>query len=190
MEKKSLGRGIEDISDIFISARKDKKTPGGFSSKKLRDATCESCASVIRNSHKPAKCKIFTIEYKNYGVRYMETLSPSSANYCEFFEPILQKNEPPDTVKEPSPVNPEIECRIEESVSVRRNIAYPPSPNAHQNILNSLSKHLEENYSIKRIDLRKTDEILRPGKVKYIDEDVTICIEDHPVSSRLSQKGE
>jgi hypothetical protein len=192
MEKKSLGRGLEDISDIFLSARKDKKTPGGFSSKKLRDATCESCVSVIRNSHEPPKCNIFTLEHKKFGVRYMETLSPSSANYCEFFEPVPQKNknpDTPDTREEPSPGNAQIECRIEESVTVRRNIAYPPSPDAQRNILNSLSKHLEENYSIKSIDLRKTDEISRPGKIKYIVEEVTICIEDLPVDSRLSKEG-
>jgi hypothetical protein len=118
----------------------------------------------------------------------MDTLSPSSANYCEFFEPIPQKNESTGTVKEPSPGNDEIACQIEESTAIRRIITYPPSPNAHQNILNSLSKHLEENYSIKSVDLRKTDEILRPGKIKHIDEDVTICIEDHPVESRLSRE--
>ncbi|MGA7143088.1 MAG: hypothetical protein WBY47_01180 [Desulfobacterales bacterium] len=188
MERKRLGRGIEDISNIFISARKDNKTPGGFSSKKLRDATCESCVSVIHGFQEAPKCKIFTLENKKYGVRYMERISPSSADYCEFFEPISPKNENPDTVKEPSPDNAKIECRIEESVAVRRIISFPPLPNVQQNILNSLSKHLEENYSITSIDLRKTDEILRPGKIKYIDEEVTICIEDHPVASRLSQE--
>jgi hypothetical protein len=188
MERKSLGRGLEDISNIFISAPKDKKTPGGFSLKKLRDASCESCASVIRNSHKAHACKIFTLEYKKYGVRYMEALSPTSANYCEFFEPTPQKNDPPQTVKEPATDNTEIGCRIEESITVRRNITYPPSPDAQQNILNLLSKYLEENYSIKSVDLKKTDEILRPGKLKYIDEEVTICIED-PAKCRMLPEG-
>jgi hypothetical protein len=186
MERKSLGRGIEDISDIFISARKDKKTSGGFSSKKLRDATCESCTNIIRHPQKTPECKIFTLENKTYGVRYMETLSPSSANYCEFFEPILADNNYPGSIKEPPPNNTEIECRIEEFVAVRKNITYAPSPNAQQHIFNSLSRYLEENYTIKSIELRKTHEILRPGKIKYIDEDVTICIEDRPDESRLS----
>jgi hypothetical protein len=189
MERKRLGRGIEDISNIFISARKDHETPAGFSSKKLRDATCESCVSVIRGFQEAPKCKIFTLENKKYGVRYMERISPSSADYCEFFEPISPKNENADTVKkDPSPDNAKIECQIEESVAVRRIISFPPLPNAQQNILNSLSKHLEENYSITKIDLRKTDEILRPGKIKYIDEEVTICIEEHPVEPPLQQK--
>jgi hypothetical protein len=117
MERKSLGRGIEDISNVYMSDRKDNKTPGGFSSKKYR-------------------------------------------------------------VKEPLPDNAKIECRIEESVAVRRTIAYPSLPNAQQNILKALSRHLDENFSITSIDLRKTDEILRPGKMKSINEAVTICIED------------
>lgn len=189
MGRKSLGKGIEEISNIFISAQKDKRTQSGFSSKKLRDATCESCVKVIRNSHQPAKCKIFTLENKKYGVRYMETLSSSSANYCEFFEAIPVKNEESDTLKESSPANDDIECRIEESATIRRVITYSPLPNVHQNILNSLSKHLEDNYRITRIHLIKTDEILRPGKIKHIFEEVTICIEDHPVESRLQREG-
>jgi hypothetical protein len=188
MERKSLGRGIEDISHIFLSDRKDKMNSGGFSSKKLRDATCESCASIIRNSNQPAKCKIFTLENKKHGVRYMETLSPSSANYCEFFEPTPQQNKNPGAVKKSPPVNGNVGCRIEETITVRRKITYTASPDAQQNILNSLSNHLEDNYSIKSIDLRKTDEVLRAGKIKYIDEEVTICIEDHPDGSRLSQE--
>ena len=188
MERKRLGRGIEDISNIFISARKDNKTPGGFSSKKLRDATCESCISMINGFQDGPKCKIFTLENKKYGVRYMERISPSSADYCEFFEPISPKNENTDTVKKLSPDSAEIECRIEESVAVRRIISFPQLPNAQQNILNSISKHLEENYSIISINLKKTDEVSRPGKTKYVNEEVTICIEDHPAASRLPQK--
>ena len=189
MEKKSLGRGIEDISHIYLSVRKDNKNSGGFSSKKLRDATCESCTRVILNARQPARCKIFTLENKKYGVRYMETLSPSSANYCEFFKPIPQTSEDSDAAVEISPVNDNVECRIEETVTIRRNITYPASPDAPQKILNSLHKHLEENYIIKSVDLKKTDKILRPGRIKSIDEEVTICIEDHPAESRLPQEG-
>lgn len=111
MEKKSLGRGLDDISDIFLSTRKDKQEDknklGGFSS----DSD-----------------------------------------------------------------NTEIKCEIEEDVIVRRNIAYPNTPYAQQDILKSLSKHLEENYSVKRIELRKTDRISQPGIKKSIEERITIYI--------------
>ena len=189
MEKKILGKGVEGISHIYLSARKDEKNTGGFSSKKLRDATCESCTRVILNARQPAKCKIFTLENNKYGVRYLETVSPSSANYCEFFKPIPQTSEDSDAAVEISPANHNVECRIEETVTVRRNITYPASPDAPQDILNSLYKHIEENYIIKSVDLRKTDKILRPGKIKSIHEEVTICIEGHPAGSRLPQQG-
>ena len=120
----------------------------------------------------------------------METVSPSSANYCEFFEPIQTQNKVSPAVERISPVSDRVECQIEENITVQRNITYTASPDAQQNILNSLSKHLDENFSIKSIDLRKSDKISQPGKIKYIEEDITICIEDHPPESRLSRDKE
>jgi len=61
-------------------------------------------------------------------------------------------------------------------VIVRKNIAYPNTPYAQQDILNSLSRHLEENYSVKRIELSKTDGISQPGMKKNIEERITIYI--------------
>ena len=115
MEKKSLGRGLDDISNMFLSPRKDEK------------------------------------------------ISEANANH-EFVE------------NKTSSDNTEPLCEIEENVSVRRNIAYPDTSNSQQDILKSFSRHLEENYRIKRIELRKTDRISRPGMKKYIDETITIFI--------------
>jgi len=78
--------------------------------------------------------------------------------------------QPPRIPPKPPP------CDIEEHVSIRRNIAYPDTSNSQQDILKSFSKHLEENYRIKRIELRKTDRISRPGMKKYIEENITIFI--------------
>ncbi len=177
MEKKSLGRGLDDISNIFLTTRKDKKKLGGFSSEKLRDETCESCSRIIRDSNKAPKCKIFTFENKKYGVRYMDTVSLTSGSYCEYFEPVLQEHaDNRFAVKGTSSDNTEIKCEIEENVIVRRDIAYPNTTNAQREILKSLSKHLEENYSVERIELRKTDRVSQPGMKKFIEERVTIYI--------------
>ena len=70
----------------------------------------------------------------------------------------------------------EDQCKVEENVIVRRNIAYPNTLYAQQDILKSLSKHLEENYRVKRIELKKTDRTSRPGIEKCIEERVTIFI--------------
>jgi len=177
MAKKSLGRGFDDISDIFLSTRKDKEMRNGFSSKKLRDATCEFCGHIINDSNNASKCKIFTMQNKKYGVRYMDTISLASGSYCEYFEQVSQENADNSFVaRETSSNNTEINCDIEESVTVRRSIAYPNTPKAQQDILKSLSKHLEENYSVKSIELKKTDRISRPGIEKCTEERVTIFI--------------
>jgi hypothetical protein len=116
MERKSLGRGLDDISNMCLSPRKDNK--------------------ILE-------------ENADRGVVGNKTFSDNT--------------EPP--------------CEIEENVSVRRNIAYPNTSNSQQNILKSFSRHLEENYSIKRIELRKTDRMSRPGMKKCIQENITIFIQ-------------
>ena len=176
MEKKSLGRGLDDIADIFLSDRKDKELRNGFSSKKLRDATCESCTNIINDSNNALKCKIFTLQNKSYGVRFLDTVSLTSGSYCKYFK---QKNSDKGIlVKETSSGNTKINCDIRESVTVRRSIEYPNTPEAQQEILKSLSKHLEDNYSVKRIELRKTDTMSQPGMNKITEKSVTIFIDE------------
>jgi hypothetical protein len=107
----------------------------------------------------------------------MDAVSLTSGSYCEYFEPVLQENaDNRFAVKGTSSDNTEIKCEIEENVIVRRNIAYPNTTNAQQEILKTLSKHLEKNYSVTSIELRKTDEITRPGMKKSIEERITIFV--------------
>ena len=177
MEKKSLGRGLDEISDIFLSTRKDKKLRNGFSSKKLRDSSCEFCNNIIGDPNKVSRCKIFTLNNEKYGVRYMDTISPTSGNYCNYFDPVFQEKANSNFVaEETSSDSSELNCDIEEHVTVRRNITYPDTTKAQQEILKSFSKHLEENYSIKSIELIKTDRISQPGIKKCTEEIVTIFI--------------
>ena len=116
MEKKRLGRGFDEISNLFLTPRKDKQIPE---------------------------------ENAGHGV--------------------VGNTTSPDTTEDPP-------CDIEEHVSVRRNIAYPDTPNSKQDILKSFSRHLEDNYRIKRIELRKTDHMSRPGMKKCRQENITIFI--------------
>ena len=177
MRKKSLGRGLDEISDIFLSTRKDNKVRNGFSSKKLRDTGCEFCNNLIGDPNKVSRCKIFTHNNEKYGVRYMDTISLTSGSYCEYFEPVFQeKANESFEAEETSSDNTNINCDIEEVVTVCRNITYPDTVKAQQDILKSFSKHLEENYSIKRIELIKTDRISQPGISKCTKEIVTIFI--------------
>lgn len=177
MEKKRLGRGLDDISDIFLSTRKDKPKFDGFSSEKLRNATCESCARIIRDSNKAPRCKIFTFENKKYGVPYLDSISLTNGGYCKYFESVVKRNSDSRfALKGTSSDTVEINCEVEENVIVRKNIAFPNTPYAQQDLLQSLSTHLEENYSVKRIELIKTDRIFQPGMKKNIEERITIYI--------------
>jgi hypothetical protein len=177
MGKKSLGRGLNDISDIFLSTRKDKNMLNGFSSKKLRDATCECCTNIVRDANNASRCKIFTLNNEKYGVRYMDTISLRSGSYCKYFEPVFrEKADNSFVANKTSADHTNIKCDIEENVIVRKNITYPDTPRAQQDIIKSLFGHLEKNYSVKSIELGKTDKISQPGIQKCTTEIVTIFI--------------
>lgn len=100
MEKKSLGRGLEDISNVFLS---NSKKAG--------------------NSHRA-----------------------------------------------------EDQCEVEETVTVRKRLAFQDDGDVHQNIIRALSKHLEEGYSIRRVDLKKKEDISKPGSRVRREEEVIIFI--------------
>ena len=107
----------------------------------------------------------------------MDTISLTSGSYCKYFEPVFKENaDSRFGVMGTTDNTAEINCEIEENVIVRKNIAYPNTPYAQQDILNSLSRHLEENFSVKRIELTKTDRISQPGMKKSIEERITIYI--------------
>ena len=107
----------------------------------------------------------------------MDTISLTSGSYCKYFEPVFKENADSRFGVKVTPKNTaEINCEIEENVIVRKNIAYPNTPYAQQDILNSLSRHLEENYSVKRIELTKTDWISQPRMNQSIEERITIYI--------------
>jgi hypothetical protein len=184
MSKDSLGRRLEEISDAFLSKQNNKKKLSGFSSIKLRYETCDACSRIIKDSDECPKCIIFTLENEKHDVHHMETISPICANYCEYFRPAIHKNSTHDFLENgKSSGSMQTHCEIEENVAIRKNIAFQNSGNAQQNMLNSLSKYLKENYSITKIELIKTDNIIQPGNKKYIEKQISIFVKDHPSDS-------
>jgi hypothetical protein len=70
------------------------------------------------------------------------------------------------------------QCEVEETVSVCKKLAFQHDENVQQNILRTLTKHLEEGYYLKRIDLQKNEDISKPrGKFRR-EEEVIIFIKD------------
>jgi hypothetical protein len=184
MEKKSLGRGLNDISDIFLSevehedVEKYKETLSEISSATAQNENCHYCINLIEKFSEP-KCKIFTFQNEIYAVPYMEKITHSQGKYCKYFNPIptiktdrlLNKK---NRISEPT----DTECEVEEIIKVARKIAYPNAENSQKRIRKSLVEHLKEGYKIKSCKLRKTDNISTIGKKESREVEVTICTKE------------
>ena len=179
MEKKSLGRGLEEISDIFLSTAMEKKVSDGFSQVKLREENCSACIRVVNESPDESKCEIFTFENDAYGVSHMDTIPLDNANYCDYFEPNISECPDSNIESEGSDLTKNMR-EVEEKITMQKKITYPNTPNAQKNILRSLNKFLEKNYSIRSIELTKIDNSSEPGMKKCMEEEITISIKEPP----------
>jgi len=74
--------------------------------------------------------------------------------------------------------SPQIEnqCEIQETVTVRKKLAFYNDENVQKNMAKSLSKHIEKGYNIKRIYLQKNEDISNPGNRIHRKENVIISI--------------
>ena len=169
MEKKSLGRGLNDLSDIFLSgiaqenAKASKKVNSKVSSASSKHVDCYSCINFIDKFSDP-KCRIFTFENNKYLVPYMEKITATQANFCKFFSPnntretkSLLNNKHEISERE------HVEYEVEELVKVDRKIAYHKAENTQKDIRNILLDHLQEGYEIKSLKLRKTKNFSTTG---------------------------
>ncbi len=180
MEKKSLGRGLEDISNIFLSTNektKEKKVMYGFSPVALRDDSCASCTNLLQEPFGQPKCKIFSLESEEYGVHSMDPIALSFARNCEYFRPITpEKIDSTEASEAGYPYQAENECEVEETVKVRRTIAFQNDENVQQRMARALSKHLKDGYYLRRIELKRIEDNSEPRNRVRTEEDVTIFI--------------
>lgn len=160
MEKKSLGRGLEDISEIFLSKGEEqqpKRIFNGFSSVKLRDETCESCVHFIVPHTGKESCKIFSQAYEKYGVVHIDSIIPIYANFCEYFIPVTLGAA--EKIFEERRKNKDIletKCEVEETVSIDRKITYPDSAGGQKDMKKTLFGYIEEDFEIRNVELKKT----------------------------------
>lgn len=178
MEKKSLGRGLEDISTTFMSRREESKpqemTPVFFSTA-IREESCSACLNIMEAPFDPPKCRIFSFESEKYGVPAMDSIMPGYAKYCRYFEPVAPKDVNNDQIFESQSSNKDKgKCDVEETVNSHKRIAFQDDGNVQKNLKRALSKHLEEGYEITRIDLEKLEERSDPGRRIKRREEVTI----------------
>jgi hypothetical protein len=180
MAKKSLGKGLEEISSIFLSTdegTKEKSLRHGFSPFALREDSCSSCINLLEEPFGQPKCRIFSLESEEYGVRNLQSIALSYARNCEYFRPMAEgKIDPLDVDEVGYSFQAENQCEIEEKVKIRRTIAFQNDENVQQNMRRTLSRHLKEGYGIRRIELKKIEEYSEPRNRVCKEEDVTIFI--------------
>ena len=70
----------------------------------------------------------------------------------------------------------EDECEMQETVTIRKKLAFYNDENVQNNMAISLSKHIEKGYHIRRIYLKKFEDISRPGSRTQKKEDLIISI--------------
>lgn len=68
------------------------------------------------------------------------------------------------------------DCEVEETVTVRKRMAYPNNRNAQENIKKSLFKFLQEGYAVSRIELKKTSEKNEPGNRTVTTEEIALYL--------------
>ena len=71
---------------------------------------------------------------------------------------------------------------LEETVTVCKKLAFHDDENVQQNMIKTLSRHIEEGYHIKRVDLQKNEDISKSGGRTRREEEVVIFIKA-PVST-------
>jgi hypothetical protein len=65
---------------------------------------------------------------------------------------------------------------LEETVTVCKKLAFQDDANVQQNMIKTLSRHIEEGYHITRVDLQKHEDISKPrGRIRR-EEEVVIFI--------------
>ncbi len=82
--------------------------------------------------------------------------------------------------EEPRLHRQESESETDESVNIRRRISFSNSQNGQNEMKACLLKHLQDNYAILRVELKKITEQIQPKEKKHIKEEVLLHIKDSP----------
>lgn len=75
-----------------------------------------------------------------------------------------------------NPHQAEDQCEIQETVTVRKKLAFYNDENVQKNMTRSLSEHIEKGYDIRRIYLQKKEDVSTPKSRIHRKEDVIISI--------------
>ncbi len=179
MEKKSLGRGFEEVSKVFLSNNKDKRGRRDFSSTSRRGSICTSCLNYLEEVLAPPKCTVFAFGNSENSFPPPDPVIMNNANYCQHFRASSLRK--PHTTEQKDGRQPlpgeNAFGEIEETVSVQRRIAYPDLDGVQQEVRKVLLDYLGVGFEIRTIELSKTEEKIGPRKT-FRRENVIICVKN------------
>ena len=107
----------------------------------------------------------------------MDSVTPNQAKYCEYFESSIPIKEEKSFENEADDSDQTgVQYEVEETVTVKKKIAYQNIGNVQQKIRIALSKHIQEGYSIRFVELRKTEAISSSRNREQSNEEVILYI--------------
>jgi len=176
MEKKSLGRGIEDITDIFMSQNKEQFPHDNSASENTKEAVGE--VYLERPDEDSEETMPFSeddiitviddrLKVNRNCLKSEQPLGPDLSGKDENLQTRNIENTPegcPDVAE------------FAQHVTRKKKLGYFNTPAVQQNILKSLFQHLGQDFNIRRIELVKVDTVSRPGMNKKIEESISIYI--------------
>ncbi len=178
MEKKSLGRGLEDIADIFISQNKQNIPTADSTSENMRKVVNESSPghsfAASEESVSFSEDDIITVINERLRVNRncLNTERPLEHDRSEKDDKLRTRN----MEKTPSD-DPDV-CEVTEHVTSKKKMGYVNTPDVQKNIVKSLFQHLRRNYNIKNIELVKENEVSRPGMKITIEKNILIYVKE------------
>ena len=178
MEKKSLGRGLEDISDIFLTPKKEDVQYNDSTAEYMRDRFGKTHRE---HSFEGSKAKMSFSE--NDIITMLDgrlKLNRSGLAAEHPLENDLSKkdNDPLATNMKNSPDDCRNLCEITEHVTSNKKMGFLSTPDVQQNIVKTLFQYLRQNFNIRKIELVKCDEVSRPGMKNLTEENILIYIKD------------
>lgn len=86
------------------------------------------------------------------------------------------KSQPP--LAEPIPTDEEDGIEVEETVRIQKKIAYPSTQGAQEKLRKYLFERIRQNYTICRIELRKTTDVFTQEKKTTREEEIIVFLKD------------
>ena len=178
MERKRLGRGLEDIADIFLSQQKGNIHHDDSAEGHMRERFGESHQGNFTEDTKGSipfsEDDIITVldGRLNVNRNRLKALKPAEHESSR-----RDGGDRPREKKETSEDCTAI-CDITEHVIAKKKLEYKKTPDVQHNIVRSLFEHLRQNYNIRKIELVKLNEVSRPGINNRIEENILICVKE------------